>query len=213
VQVNPWITLFAIDLPAIVALIIFRPTGHPEHSEGSGLTAGISIFGTQYSLRRTVVTICLVLFSLSVSTYALTANEPAVVTFSYEVLEPTEWIGKELPILDYIDIDEDLTKGNWLILLYHYDCPDCQEAIVKLEQMARDLQGNEDFLQIALIEMPPYGNVSISENTPCRLGKLPETKEWFGATPIVILLQKNRVKQAWEGESPGIDTLFNSFLN
>ena len=100
-----------------------------------------------------------------------------------------------------------------MVLLYHYDCPDCREAIVELERMGRDLEGNEDFLQIALVAMLPYGEAPISENTPCKLGRLPETKEWFGTTPIVVLLQKNRVKKAWEGESPGIDTLINSFLD
>jgi len=61
----------------------------------------------------------------------LALNEPAVVTSSYEVLEPETWVGKKLPILQHIDIGEKLSRGNWLILLYHHDCPDCAKAIAK----------------------------------------------------------------------------------
>ena len=35
VHVNPWITLFAIDLPGVIALAIFRPAFCTERSEGS----------------------------------------------------------------------------------------------------------------------------------------------------------------------------------
>ena len=55
---------------------------------------------------------------LGVSTPILALNEPAVVTSSYEVLEPAIWVGKELPILEHIDISEKLNKGNWLIFQY-----------------------------------------------------------------------------------------------
>lgn len=34
-------------------------------------------------------------------------------------------------------LTETLQKGTWLVLLYHYDCPDCGWAIPKYEQMAR----------------------------------------------------------------------------
>jgi hypothetical protein len=54
-------------------------------------------------------------------------------TSSYEVLEPANWIDKELPILDYIDIGGPLMKGTWLVLLYHHDCPDCARAVPMYE--------------------------------------------------------------------------------
>jgi thiol-disulfide isomerase/thioredoxin len=60
-------------------------------------------------------------------------------------------------------------------MLYHYDCPDCQTAVPKLERMVRDLQGNEDFLRIVLIEVPPYGTEDFSpasQNNVCMFGKL-----------------------------------------
>ena len=124
-------------------------------------------------------------------------NGPEKTTSSYEVLEPETWVGKELPILEHIDITETLKKGTWLILLYHYDCPDCTRAIARYQQMARELAGNEDFLRIALIAVPPYGQGPVSENSPCTLGRLAEIKEWFVTTPVIALLTDGQVISSW----------------
>ena len=91
---------------------------------------------------RYALTACLILGILVVTTPLLALNEPARITSSYEVLEPNTWIGKELPILERIDICEQIKLGTWLVLLYHYDCPYCARAIPMYERMARDLEGN-----------------------------------------------------------------------
>ncbi len=217
VHVNPWITLFAIELPAVIALIIFRPVCHPERSEGSHFKILNSLFSTghlavdiRYSPRHFVTTASIALLVLGVTTPILAFNEPAMVTSSYEVLEPETWVGKELPILEHIDIAESLKKGTWLVLLYHYDCPDCGTAIPKYENIARDLQGNEDFLRIALIAVPPYGRDPVSENCHCVLGRLAETKEWFVTTPAVVLLVNGKVTSAWEEKAPDFETILQN---
>jgi thiol-disulfide isomerase/thioredoxin len=114
---------------------------------------------------------------------------------------------QKLPILQHLDIGERLSKGNWLILLYHHDCPDCIRAIAKYEQVARELAGNEDFLQIALIEVPPYGRSPIGQNTLCTLGQLAQTKEWFVSTPAEALISEGKVGSSWEARAPDIDAI------
>ena len=213
VHVNPWITLFAIDLPAVMALSIFRP--------GLSFPPALSFLRKQDSMKnlikefltplpsapRFAITALTAIAILGTSAPILAFNEPAMVTASYEVLEPETWVGKELPILEHIDIAETLKKGIWLILLYHYDCPDCAWAIPMYEQMARELEGNDDFLKIALIAVPPYGRGPVSENCPCSLGRLAETKEWFVTTPAVALLNDGDVTSAWEEKAPDFDTI------
>ena len=132
----------------------------------------------------------------------LAFHEPAAVTSTYEVLEPKTWIGKELPILEYIDIAAQIKTGNWLLLFYHHDCPDCQKAIPQYEQMARDLAGNEDFLRIALIEVPPYGQSQTASAGVCTLGRLDTFKKWILMTPATCFIRDDRVNAAWEGEFP-----------
>ena len=212
VKVNPWITLLLIDLPAVIALLIFR--------------CGAAALGSD-SLRRSriipslprypqisggfaayLVTLVLV---LAVTTSVLALNKPANVTSSYEVLEPETWIGKRLPILDYIDIGKQLETGNWLVLFYHYDCPDCQKAISEYEQLACNNTDNKDFPQIAFIEVPPYDQGRISTNSSCVVGRLSNTKEWFIATPIAIFGIDGKTICVKDNFSPDSDTVLSTF--
>lgn len=93
------------------------------------------------------------------------------------------------------------------MLFYHHDCPDCRRAIRQCEQMARDLAGNEDFLRIALIEVPPYGPAPHRDSAACVSGRLVNTKEWFITTPAVVLLTNMRVETAWEETLPDLETI------
>ena len=210
VSVNPWITLLAIDLPAVLALTLFHPA--------DCLAPFLSFLRRQESIQHAVRAFLQPLPSgprftatgiLGVALLGLTApilafHEPAAVTSTYEVLEPKTWIGRELPILEHIDIAEQIKTGNWLLLFYHHDCPDCQKAIPQYEQMARDLTGNEDLLRIALIEVPPYGQSCIVPDAVCPLGRLADAKEWFITTPAATLLRHADVKTAWEAEAPDL---------
>ena len=123
-------------------------------------------------------------------------------TSTYEVLEPETWVGKELPILKYIDVAEALRRDTWLVLLYHYDCPDCRRVIPQYEEMARDLSGNRYPVRIALVEIPPYGPNQAPRASCCLRGQLADVKEWFVTTPATVVLIGSKVAAAWEGETP-----------
>ena len=126
-------------------------------------------------------------------------HAPQVDSQDYELLEPEEWIGKELPILDYIDINDKLKTGNWLVLFYHYDCPGCQEAMAELEKLSPQARFEGLFFDIAIIEVPPYGNPI---ETNCLYGRLFDVKEWFITTPAIVLLKNGEVTQTWEQKLP-----------
>ena len=227
---NPWITLFVVDLPAVIMLLIFQPQFSQRillllsrvlllllsFTSISRMKESIKLLINEFlhpypSFWRFIAAFIIGLTVLGTTTPILALNEPAVVTSKYEALEPDTWVGKKLPILDNIDIADILKTGNWLILLYHYDCPDCAKAIPVFEQMARDLEGNEDFMQIALIAVPPYGDGPVSENSPCTLGKLNEVKEWFVTTPAVALLKDGKVSRAWEEKAPDFEQIIDVF--
>ncbi|MBN2455356.1 MAG: hypothetical protein JXB29_02275 [Sedimentisphaerales bacterium] len=199
VHVNPWITLFAIDIPAVIALVIFRPKGKKLFDWPS-----IPRFAT-------TVTIGLVILGITIPMLAL--NEPAKISSSYEVLEPGNWVGRKLPILEHIDIAKSLQEGTWVMLLYHHDCPDCVAAIPMYEQMAYDIKGNEDFLRITLIEVPPYCPDTGDENCLCTHGCLANTKEWLVTTPIVVLMTDGWVKETWEVKVPDLNTILEKLTS
>jgi hypothetical protein len=223
VKVNPWLTFFAIDLPAVIALLIFRPSDvipstarNPQisscHSERSEEPAQRS--ATKLSTSplwplspKITATALMVLLVIAISTSVLALNKPANTTSSYEVLEPETWIGNRLPILAYIDIGQQLEKGNWLVLFYHYDCPDCQKAISKYERVARDNEDSKNFPKVAFIEVPPYGRSIVNASSTYTVGKLSNIKEWFITTPAVILLTNSTVRNSWEQKAPDFDAV------
>jgi thiol-disulfide isomerase/thioredoxin len=232
VHVNPWKTFSFIDLPAVVLLAIFRPYkavyaiklvvlrmlrffsgANRTHYNKLHKPRLCSVFRScrrlffPLAFKYCLTIAALVFVLISVSTVVLIANEPKKVTSRYEVLEPKDWINQQLPVLKHIDIAGKLTSGNWLVLFYHYNCPGCARAIPQYEQMMRDLAGNEDFLNIAFIEIPPYGDGPVSKDSPCVQGKLADTKEWFVTTPAVVLLKDGVVLAGWQAKAPDFDTV------
>lgn len=123
------IIVFAIDVPSVMLLVVFRPV-FSFHRKRESISSLIREFLTPLpSIPQLTITTCIAAATLGITTPILAFGQPPRITTRYEVLEPETWVGKELPILDNIDIGERLKKGAWLILFYHHDCPDCARAI------------------------------------------------------------------------------------
>jgi len=190
VHVNPWVTLSAVDLPAVIALAVFRPRSRK--------------FLDWPPVRRLAGTLVCVGVLVGTSLPMLAFNRPASVSSSYEVLEPESWIGNKLPILRHIDIADTLRKGRWLVLLYHHDCPDCAAAMGTFRRWARDFARGGSLVRIAFVEVPPYGPSPVSGDGLCLYGRMAETKQWFVTTPAVVLTENATVRNAWEGRVPDL---------
>ncbi len=230
VHVNPWITLAVIDLPAVVALLTFRPRSTIAYLRSSAATVLRTLrllwralhrvggmTGARHShftfvLRRLVsptphrrlqITVSVIVAAMTVSTPILAVVKPTKVTSTYEVLEPNTWIGKELLILDHIDIANQLELGNWLVVLYHHGCPDCRTVIPEYKRMAEDLQGS-DFLRIALVEVPPYRTVITQHDVAWIWGQLDKSKQWFVVTPAAMIVVDGHVRAVYGQKVPDI---------
>ena len=121
---------------------------------------------------------------------------------------------QEWPMLTRIDIADSLRSGIVVVLLYHFDCPGCQEAIPRYEKLNNELAGNEDAIKFAFIAVPPYGDEKLNpvpKDTKCLSGKLiSDKKEIIIMTPFVVLLQDGAVVKAWEGKAPDLEELLNA---
>jgi len=197
-KVNPWLTLFAIDLPAVLGLAIFRTAGL------SGQTAAqtkrrflflLGLFTPRPPLPRFAVGFSACLILLVVITSILAFNKPQKVTATYEVLEPETWIGKELPIIDYIDIGNQLREGNWLVLFFHHDCPDCQKALKQSESFDE----NNNVFKRAFVEISPFSTKKINNTVFVIHGRLSATKQWIVETPTKIYIKDNIVTKVLVG--------------
>jgi len=213
VPVSPWYTLI-LDLAAVAALMCFRPPRQktisplPPAGEGPGVRAFASPLpfpgegpGVRARLRW--------VFGLFVAAglpggLAMATYRPAVLEDSgdifgdseFVVLEPEGWVGKPFPLLKHIDIGDRLARGRWIVVLYHHDCPNCQDAVLRYEHLAQELGHCPGVTRIALVEMFPYAppgdRVSLAGSS-CSLGRLSNTKKWSLLTPTMLRVSERRV--------------------
>ena len=153
------------------------------------------------SIPRFAVTTCLGLAILGITTPILAINKPAKATTRYEVLEPETWVGKELPILEYIDIAEMLKKGTWLVLLYHYDCPDCKSTLDLLFATLLRLPASQKYFvkKFIAVSLPPHGVITFGSSCIFKHTELNISKKVIVESPLVILSNEGIVVRCWKG--------------
>ena len=229
VHVNPWITFSAMDVPFFVLLLIFRPKG--EKLLPPPWPSARHFFGV--AIPTFILLPALVL--------VLAFNKPPEKTDKYEVIKPQDWAKKEAvtakpviekpadrnqpaqpkitreteewPMLKHIDVADSLRNGVVVVLLYHWDCPNCREAIRKYNKMCSELGGGEGSMRFAFIEIPPYGQEKdnpVPQDTSCLKGRLDSSKQWYITTPLVVLIENGTVIKSWEVQAPNLDQIFEA---
>jgi hypothetical protein len=187
-HVNPWWT-FGLDCAVVLGLgasAFFQRRSRGNDIESSDVP--------KFQRRRRAVAAVMgivVIFTALLFRYAgqRTAIAGGLLTSVGDlvILEPEQWIGQQLPISKSIDLD--LSNGEWIVLLHRHDCPDCQKTLPRYEKMAMHLIGQ----QVAIVEVPPYGNPA-SETSTCCHGRLADDHEWFVQTPVELRLENGIVK-------------------
>jgi hypothetical protein len=188
IRVNPWMTL-TIDLAILAALW----AGRRQFFEGAQATDWRRARGWLVACLLMVVG-SLVMLSAN-HPERLFASTPLLNDEGLVILEPSEWIGKPLPLLPYLDPKFDLSAGRWIVVLYHHDCPKCQSALPEYERLAsgarQSLAGN-----VLAVEVPPFGDQLHGDAAALKHARLSESREWFVEAPIEIQLQDGVVTAA-----------------
>ena len=107
------------------------------------------------------------------------------------VVEPEQWVDKEFPLSSHIDIGHELMKGDWIVLMYHYDCPKCQEVVAAYEREAETHAASAR--RIALVEIPPWTPTRVMVGGACRHGRLDRSHDWFVEAPLHLLISAGKV--------------------
>jgi hypothetical protein len=183
VKVSPWLT-FLLDTAIVLGLLLsvrnrIQNTARTEvrFSTKNQLLAGGALF---------LVPVIALSTSVLVS-HGRTSADSIIQVGGLTILEPDNWIGQKLPIASFIDID--LTHGRWTVLLHRHDCPQCQQELPKYEQLAYEKQ-------VALVEVPPFGDISHNVSGVAAYGRLADEREWFVQTPVEIILEDGIVVAA-----------------
>jgi hypothetical protein len=201
VRVDPLYTT-VFDLAVILALPFCRPLTRPA--------AGVD----RRSLHGAAVAL-LAVAGAAFGTWDLSRYSPARLaadglTFAdgTVVLEPDKWVGRRFALAEYIDIGPDLARGDWIVLLYRYDCDHCQRTVPRYAGLAARSAGLPPPLGglavVALVEIPPYAPASqklVRPDMPVRAGQLTAEHNWFASTPVAVRLHEGQVVATAEGNS------------
>ncbi len=105
-----------------------------------------------------------------------------------QIFEADEWVGKQLPFLDDIDIANQISIGDWTVLLFHHDCSKCSKAIAEIQRKISTVQrfSNPSGESVAFVEMPPYGEASPEIYISAIIGHVQPTSKWSVKTPSVL---------------------------
>jgi len=192
VQVNPWYT-FTLDAAATLAILFFPPS-----RSGRRLARGALGVPLRFAVMGAVLVAVVLLVWLALGgprvvggPRASPMNSLGDVTSDGKlvILKPETWPGKPFALIEHIDVGNRLAEGQWLVLLYHHGCHDCERAIPIYE----DLAGRSTTTKVALIEMPPYGNRGGHGPSGCVNGRLSDKRDWFATTPVVVLVREGKV--------------------
>lgn len=176
-SINPWHTMI-FDLCLLTALL-----RRPQRVASNDRPADISFAGG--AIVAVALAVAIVLLGRkptpigSEGQVVAAANAPVV-------LDPSSWLGKQLPVRDHIDVGAQLGLGKWTILFYHFDCPKCRDAVRRLERSAREAGSDP---RVAVIAVPPYapaGRDILSATPGCLYGQLSQQHRWLMTTPVEV---------------------------
>jgi hypothetical protein len=184
VRISPWLTL-GLDVTAVAALATCQPEGY-----------GMAAVHRRTTRWLRLALVCTVAASTIWLSFAGGTEASAA------VVDPEQWLGKALPLLSYIDINDEISKGEWTVIFFRHDCPSCQRAIARLEGESRRTDRTASAIRrIALIEVPPFGSKLYGNAFFCRIGRLDDRRNWLIETPLYLELSDSLVHSVGRGES------------
>jgi hypothetical protein len=183
VKISPWWT-FLLDT-GIVFGLLFSIRSKSQN------TANIEVsFPTKNRLLVAGSLLLVPVVTLSASVFVShgrTSEDSLSQVGNLTILEPDNWIGQELPITSFIDVD--LSHGRWTVLLHRHDCPQCQQELSRYEHLA-------SLEQVALVEVPPFGDIVHNSSGVAVYARLTSEREWFVQTPVELILEDGIVVAA-----------------
>ncbi len=189
VELSPWITL-GMDAVVVVALLVWRPpaAANAQLPRQWPAVAGLAM----------TVAVLLGGAVLDAGGQPQGGNEvvanPALLDGP---VDPQSWPGKPLPLLEMIDIGDQLKEGRWQVMFYRHDCPHCVEMIEAWLSGPPAPAGAIGWGR-ALVEIPPYGNLPAAEKAAARqwkMGHLSDARRWRFRSPQFVELADGVVQQ------------------
>jgi hypothetical protein len=186
VKINPWITTL-LDLVIVGFSLVFRPSEIVFSWRMFFQEFKTLKFGKRFWIITGIVII--VYFSCVICDIFVTKNKLVELGTEFIgidgkktiLLEPEKWVGKEFPLLPYIEpveIREKLKNGKWIVVLYHHNCTKCKEVI---DELIKNKTEN-----LVCVEIPPFSGKFCG-------ARLIDVQSWIVESPVVVCLVNNQI--------------------
>jgi hypothetical protein len=175
VATPPWVAL-AIDLSAVAALILkYRESSAPRRTD------------TSSNVMRLPMAIGFAL--------VIVIGMKAIVSFSsvqptLAAVDPMDWVGERLPLLDEIDIGAELSSGAWTVILHRSGCAKCDDLLAEAESLMR--RPGFKFALVEVIAADAGTEIALS-TSGMLLGHLCRSEFSVMPTPLVLQIDDGRV--------------------
>ena len=190
--VNPWLTSF-LDLGIIGLLIAFRPVGLNFHWR--------EVYQEVFdSKKKIALTGCIWLLLGIPAVYVMTSVQKSDIAelgteFSGAdgrktvLLEPEKWVGEELPILRFVNIDTEMARGKYRVLFFRDQCEKCHAVLS--DWLHRPSPDNRGTVCVRVGDSSSFalaGNQSFRVPTEWNAGEMNRRHTWVISTPVVVHL-------------------------
>jgi len=189
--INPWVTA-GLDGFILVALLWGKPTA-AAHATTNSSPRRLAVF----VIAGGVSTVAAVVLVVLANPGRLGADGQIEGSAAAVMLKPEEWVGQPCPLTPQLGIGDQLCRGDWVVLLYRPDCPECQQMLPRYSERAAESRKRTDSPGWALVEIPKTGDASEPSTNAGRFvltGELTKTRKWLVRTPVILLLREGVVR-------------------
>jgi len=177
VNVPPVFTAI-IDVLMMVLLVLWKPLESVQDSPKK-----IPIL---HVLGGVLIMAGVTVASLRIKTVPLSEIGTVVGGNEFVIVEPDSWVGKQFPLSNLIGGTQPFMNNQWTVVLYHEDCPKCQEL---LKSPGSIQKGNP----VMFVEIPPYSGTDRKSTSAIIYRKLSAEHNWFVEAPEIIHLNDGAV--------------------
>ena len=192
VAVNPWWTL-SLDISLLGAIVSL---GSRSETRMHGNDTFISTRFRCFMTIELVVGCAIAMVVASTGAFEAIASPDGVTLKGRSVvLEPERWVGHRFPLLGQIDVEANLARGEWIVVLYHDSCQECRHLLSAGSIAAGSWSAPR--VPVVLVEVPPCATSSAVFAHwfgRAKFGSLDANWTWFIPTPACIALRDGDVQ-------------------
>jgi len=188
--VNPWYTA-SLDGMVLASLLFWRPrVAIPPGGRSKRFRLRAGLLCAAWLIAGVAAA-----FRMGTAETALLSDAGQVLADGKIVLLcPETWMGKRLPLLPYIDVGDELSRGEWLVVFHRRDCPKCRAALPSYVRLAGEWSRRPGAPRVAFVEIPQRGEpLSSARSALVVAGRLSAAKEWYVETPLAVTLNSGNV--------------------